>query len=40
MSRAAAHGIEAPLNALIAHLVQLLEATWPRRVSDVHPDTQ
>ena len=39
-SRAAAHGIEAPLNTLITQLVQLLEATWPRRVNRLHPDTQ
>jgi 2-dehydropantoate 2-reductase len=35
-SRALAHGIEAPLNALIAQLVGLLEATWPRRVTRLH----
>jgi 2-dehydropantoate 2-reductase len=35
-SRARAHGIEAPLNALIAQLIQLLEATWPRRVNRLH----
>jgi 2-dehydropantoate 2-reductase len=39
-SRARAHGIEAPLNALITQLIQLLEATWPRRVTRFHPDTQ
>jgi len=39
-SRAQAHGIEAPLNALITQLIQLLEATWPRRVTRLHPDTQ
>jgi 2-dehydropantoate 2-reductase len=38
-SRAAAHGFEAPLNALIAQLVGLLEATWPRRVTRLHGDT-
>jgi 2-dehydropantoate 2-reductase len=35
-SRAAAHGFEAPLNALITQLVGLLEATWPRRVNHLH----
>ena len=37
-SRARAHGIEAPLNALITQLIQLLEATWPRRVDRLHGD--
>src|SRR6516165_4447519 len=36
-ARAAAHGLEAPLNALITQLIQLLEATWPRRVNSLHP---
>ena len=35
-ARAQAHGIEAPLNALIAQLVGLLEATWPSRVNSLH----
>ena len=35
-ARAQAHGIEAPLNALIAQLVGLLEATWPCRVNSLH----
>jgi ketopantoate reductase len=39
-SRAQAHGIEAPLNALITQLIGLLAATWPRRVTRLHPDTQ
>jgi len=39
-ARAAAHGFEAPLNALITQLIQLLEATWPRRVSRLHSDRQ
>jgi 2-dehydropantoate 2-reductase len=39
-SRALAHGIEAPLNALITQLIGLLEATWPRRVNRLHADTQ
>ena len=38
-SRASAHGIETPLNTLITQLVQLLEATWPRRATSLHPDT-
>jgi 2-dehydropantoate 2-reductase len=33
--RAAKHGIEAPVNTLIARIVSLLEATWPRRVSSL-----
>src|SRR5262249_49444243 len=36
----AAHGIEAPLTALIPQLIQLLEATWPRRVDRLHGDRQ
>jgi 2-dehydropantoate 2-reductase len=36
-ARGRAHGIDAPLNALIAQLVGLLEATWPRRVHRIHP---
>jgi len=39
-SRASAHGIEAPLNTLVTQRVQLLEATWPCRVTHVHTDTQ
>jgi 2-dehydropantoate 2-reductase len=39
-SRAAKHGIAAPANELITQLVQLLEATWPRRVTGVHAGTQ
>ena len=39
-SRAPTYGLEAPLNTLITQLVQLLEATWPRRVTRLHPDTQ
>jgi len=39
-SRARAHGIEAPLNALITHLIGLLAATWPRRVTRLHAGTQ
>jgi ketopantoate reductase len=37
--RAAEHGLDAPLNALITRLIQLLEATWPERVNRLHPDT-
>ncbi len=36
--RAGKHGIEAPANALIARLIALLEATWSRRVTALHPD--
>ncbi len=36
--RAAKHGIDAPVNTLIARLIGLLEATWPRRVNSLHPD--
>jgi 2-dehydropantoate 2-reductase len=38
-ARAAEHGVDAPLNALITQLIQLLEATWPARVNQLHPDT-
>jgi 2-dehydropantoate 2-reductase len=34
--RAAEHGLDAPLNALITRLIQLLEATWPERVNRLH----
>lgn len=34
--RAAKHGLHAPANALIARLIGLLEATWPRRVNRLH----
>lgn len=37
-ARAAAHGIDAPVNTLITRLIQLLEATWPRRVSELHSE--
>ncbi len=37
-SRAVAHGLEAPLNALITQLIHLLEATWPRRVNRLHAE--
>lgn len=36
-SRAAERGIPAPVNATIASLIQLLEATWPRRVTVLTP---
>ncbi len=39
-ARALEHGFEAPLNALITQLIELLEATWPRRVNRLHPGTQ
>lgn len=35
-SRASAHGLAAPANALITQLVKLLEATHSRRVTSVH----
>jgi len=35
-SRAAAHDIPAPVNAVITQLIGLLEATWPRRVNRLH----
>jgi 2-dehydropantoate 2-reductase len=34
-ARAAAAGIPAPVNATITQLIQLLEATWPHRVTDL-----
>jgi 2-dehydropantoate 2-reductase len=37
-ARAARHGIDAPANTMIARLVGLLEATWPRRVNALHAD--
>lgn len=39
-ARALEHGFEAPLNALITQLIELLEATWPRRVNRLHTGTQ
>ena len=39
-ARARVHGIEAPVNTLIIELVRLLEATWPRRVTRLHGETQ
>ena len=37
-ARAAARGIDAPVNAAITRLVGLLEATWTGRVNRLHPD--
>jgi 2-dehydropantoate 2-reductase len=37
-ARAAARGIDAPVNAAIARLVGLLEATWTGRVNRLHPE--
>ena len=37
-ARAAARGIDAPVNAAISRLVGLLEATWTRRVNRLHPE--
>lgn len=39
-ARALEHGFEAPLNALITQLIELLEATWPRRVNRLHTGTR
>jgi 2-dehydropantoate 2-reductase len=36
--RAAARGIDAPVNAAISRLVGLLEATWAVRVNGLHPE--
>jgi 2-dehydropantoate 2-reductase len=36
--RAAARGIDAPVNAAISRLVGLLEATWTGRVNRLHPE--
>jgi 2-dehydropantoate 2-reductase len=36
--RAAARGIDAPVNAAISRLVGLLEATWTGRVDRLHPE--
>ena len=36
--RAAARGIDAPVNAAISRLVGLLEATWTVRVNRLHPE--
>lgn len=36
-ARAATHGIAAPVNEVIARLIELLAATWPHRVHDLHP---
>ena len=38
-ARAAKHGIDAPVNTLIARIVSLLEATWPHRVNSLHFDS-
>jgi 2-dehydropantoate 2-reductase len=35
-ARAAKHGLDAPVNTLIARIVGLLESTWPRRVESIH----
>ena len=37
-ARAAARGIDAPVNAAIARLLGLLEATWTLRVNRLHPE--
>ena len=38
-ARAAALGVDAPVNAAVSRLVGLLEATWPQRVNRLHPET-
>jgi 2-dehydropantoate 2-reductase len=38
-ARAAALGVDAPVNAAISRLVGLLAATWPGRVHRLHPET-
>jgi 2-dehydropantoate 2-reductase len=35
-ARAAAHGIDAPVNTTVSRLIGLLEATWPGRVNRLH----
>lgn len=39
-TRAVPFGIKTPLNSLIAQLIALLEATWPRRINHLHLNTQ
>jgi 2-dehydropantoate 2-reductase len=36
-ARAAARGVDAPVNTTISRLIGLLEATWTRRVNRLHP---
>ena len=38
-ARAAARGIDAPVNATVSRLIGLLEATWTGRVNRLHPET-
>jgi 2-dehydropantoate 2-reductase len=38
-ARAAARGIDAPVNTTVSRLIGLLEATWTRRVNRLHPET-
>jgi len=37
-ARAAARGVDAPVNTTISRLIGLLEATWARRVNRLHPE--
>jgi 2-dehydropantoate 2-reductase len=37
-ARAAARGVDAPVNTTISRLIGLLEATWTRRVNRLHPE--
>ena len=38
-ARAAARGVDAPVNTTVSRLIGLLEATWTGRVSRLHPET-
>jgi 2-dehydropantoate 2-reductase len=37
-ARAAARGVDAPVNTTVSRLIGLLEATWTRRVNRLHPE--
>jgi 2-dehydropantoate 2-reductase len=37
-ARAAARGVNAPVNTTVSRLIGLLEATWTRRVNRLHPE--
>ncbi len=37
-ARAAARGVDAPVNTTISRLIGLLEATWTERVNRLHPE--
>ncbi len=38
-ARAAARGVDAPVNTTVSRLIGLLEATWTGRVNRLHPET-